>query len=214
MPASNGSKKIAKIYYGSNEVAKGYYGGNLVFENEKNIIVNLGTGKTWNIKTLYPQLPWSKFTTNNFFITYGSASKTGSISGVLQGSCFVNMTYSGGSLTIDMTALANGSASTNGSVHAYLVTRPQDLVHLGEGQTFDVSNYEGYEDFTMDNFLIKSTTNGTIGTVSNTGSYTVSAGISKSYDSSTGILSCSFNGRITGGFGAQSSKNVDVYLRR
>jgi hypothetical protein len=215
MPINNGSKKIAKIYYGPNEVAKGYYGGNLVFENEVNQIFDLGTGYWWDVPSIVQQrLPWGKFTVNNFFITTGTASRSGSVTGALNGNISMNKTYTSGLLTINMVAIANGSSSINGRVHAFLVTRPQDIVHLGEGQEFDVSNYEGYENFTEDNFLIKSTTNGQIGSINNTGGYVVSAGIARSYDPSTGIFICNFHGKISGSTGKETSKNVDVYLRR
>lgn len=83
------------------------------------------------------------------------------------------------------------------------------IICLGEGTSFDVSNYDGYENFTLNNFIVclskVSTSNNDHGRASNvnigTGTITVSPVIN--YDSSTGMLTIS-------NFKASASRGISV----
>ena len=70
------------------------------------------------------------------------------------------------------------------------------LINLGEGQTFDVSGYDGYGDFTVDNFICEPVARSNIGWGSATEGYNRyvpaargRAFITKTYNASTGVLS-------------------------
>lgn len=75
-----------------------------------------------------------------------------------------------------------------------------DLIDLGTNTSFNVSSYEGYEKFTVDNFLIKTLSNTEISKLGNmSGSATAAQNyvtltstmkLIKQYDSSTGLLTC------------------------
>lgn len=78
--------------------------------------------------------------------------------------------------------------------------------YLGNGQTFNLTSYAGYQNFTVDNFLFKAKTfgpatpapnNGQVHTNDDTHNVEFSGGISASYDSTTGILSAAVTGYAT-----------------
>lgn len=78
-----------------------------------------------------------------------------------------------------------------------------NIVDLGTGSTFDVSEYAGYSSFTLENFIVsveRFTATGTAGIggglVRNGGSVSANSTptINKNYDSSTGKLTVSASG--------------------
>ena len=74
------------------------------------------------------------------------------------------------------------------------------FIDLGSGTSFDVSSYDGYENFTVDNFVVKEITETSISKLGyNSGTATAAQNavnlkstmeLVKEYDSSTGILTC------------------------
>lgn len=74
------------------------------------------------------------------------------------------------------------------------------MINLGTGTSFDVSNYNGYQNFTTDNFIVcaksgsysQSQNMGDQNTVLNiTPSASCNISVSKSYNATTGILTAS-----------------------
>lgn len=96
-------------------------------------------------------------------------------------------------ITKGKTAYVNGELITgNGSDNLdYAESVAPKIINLGTGTSFDVSNYEGFNNFTKDNFIMSveelSTTNGGSGNDKSRCEVT----ISKSYNAQTGILTCS-----------------------
>ena len=75
----------------------------------------------------------------------------------------------------------------------------KNVVYLGNGTTFNVSSYEDYRKFTLNNFVASSfdtaiTERKNVGTAGPRGS----AQIIKSYDNTTGILTFKIRGTVIG----------------
>ena len=100
------------------------------------------------------------------------------------------------------------------------------IIDLGTGTSFDVSSYAGYENFTVDNFIIEPI-NGSVsaysslwssGAQSGQGRYTFSGvlNLTKSYNSSSGILSSyatisgSASSNLSGTTPARGTKDLSV----
>lgn len=203
MPIYNGTNQIGDIFYGTNKIGEVWYGNNLVYTSNR--IIDLGTGKTWDIKTLYPNLYAGLTTANFFFTTASSASALATVNVAYTGDTHyltlisgINKSYNAttGILTLNMKV--NDSTA---NVHALLVLKPSALVYLGVGTSFNVKNSypTKYARFTADNFLIKQIQhfNGGgnsgyayNGSRSTQGQYTANDAFSltKSYNSSTGVL--------------------------
>ena len=104
-----------------------------------------------------------------------------------------NATATADNITKGKTAWVNGELIVGNGVDNidYAETVAPKLINLGTGTSFNVSGYEGYESFTIDNFIVGVTSgNAPIGGSSkhtcrpSAGGFT----ISKSYDSLNGIL--------------------------
>lgn len=99
---------------------------------------------------------------------------------------------------------------------------PTKIYDLGTGSSFNVSSYEGYENFTADNFLIQSLTSWTGWRSFNSGNnqrlYIDNNQMDKSYNSSTGVFTVShylhwhFGGGTSSGNDSVSSANAHVFL--
>ena len=63
------------------------------------------------------------------------------------------------------------------------------LIYLGSGNSYNLNNYEGYQDFTEDNFLIEIISCGIGGWVNASGNPSISCTVTKTYDKTTGDLS-------------------------
>lgn len=111
---------------------------------------------------------------------------------------------------------------SNGKIIGYKTEAGADIVfpfksdtiyYLGEGTSFDISSYSGYEDFTVDNFIIsrkdnydgKKTFSGTL-TCSTGGSRYANLYVTKSYDEGTGILTAYY--KVKGGV---AGSNIGSY---
>lgn len=226
MPVSYGGNNIGDIYYGGNKIGEVYYGGNLVYSSNK--IIDLGSGKTFDIKTNYPSLYASLSTANFFFTTTSSVSATNTVVVSADGDTkYVQLTSGvekSYNATTGILTFRTKVNTTYGNVRAYLVTKPSKLVYLGVGQSFNVKNSypTKYTQFTADNFLIKQIKHfnggGSSGyayrgarTYAGTWSGTDTFSISKSYNASTGVLTIAMND--TGSSSGDSwNRNSDCYV--
>lgn len=112
-----------------------------------------------------------------------------------------------------------------------------NFVYLGEGTSFDVSSYSGYENFTADNFIVESTSASGSGRGSgsiNSGGFSslgmqvnasCSLTVTKTYNAETGTFTCSSvvrgsgsasgtgtnTGTVSGGASANSKCKVYLY---
>ena len=230
MPVNYGTNDIGDIYYGTNKIGEVWYGTNLVYTSNK--IIDLGNGQTFDIKTNYPAL-YSNLTVNNFFFT--TASSVGAIDQVTLAQdgqlayltliSGVDKSYnsSTGILTFYL-KVSNSTSTTKGNVHAYLVTKPSQLVNLGAGHSFNVKNLypSKYTQFTADNFLIKQIKHFNGGgsssyvchsSVNYAGTWRAAdtCSITKSYNASTGVLTVAMNDT---GYDPSTTwnKNSDCYV--
>ena len=129
--------------------------------------------------------------------------------------------YSGGTL--------DSSGAYNAGYAAGKTDSTSSIIDLGTGTSFNVSGYEGYQNFTVNNFLIAPSTSASasnsssiIPTYSNTSTMKVSSSssITSSYNKSTGVFSCrlslsastSYSTSSGSAPSASSSGSVHAYL--
>lgn len=226
MPVYKGTKEANDIYYGELEIKEVRLGETLKYV--ANQIIDLGTGTSFNIANIYPK--YAELTDSNFFCTTMNRS-TGSdrVTGDNVTYQYVHIMadfYKSYNATSGVLTMFNGCGSdTNilalnkGAVHAFLITKPRKLKYLGQGTRFDVSNIEGYQYFTADNFLIGNIPlhrsidhivlrSGT--SLSNSASG--EASFTRSYNPSTGIYTCVWNTNASDDYGASQSYNVAPYV--
>lgn len=221
---------VGKIYIDSNGVAHDYT-QIVQFDSNGNgheiwggvgRIYNLGAGRTIDIKDIYSR--WNELTADNFFIlnlTQINASDrivvhtTGGDVGYLTLWMARDMSYSNGVISTNIRVNDNYSNPT-----IAMITDTSKLVNLGTSTSFNVSNVRGYQDFTIDNFLVKVNSlpqgylyNGFRGSA---GDWTVDGSykIIKSYNAQTGVLTCYINDSAEDNIGGRYSTNnaVNVYL--
>ena len=101
------------------------------------------------------------------------------------------------------------------------------VIYLGEGQSFDVSNYAGYQDFTIDNFIIELSPNATLNATTGnapvdhnytSGNYGVGYSttvIKKEYDNQSGILTAYIQqtARVALCYGSASNKTIKQIVK-
>ena len=192
-------------------------------------IIQLGTGQSFNISNFYKR--YSNLTEDNFFIlSAANATGTDSIRVPASGSgrygyagfkVRLNKSYnaSTGILTFRNQVLNNDNSSRGtADVTAVLVTDPSALIDLGDvNGTLNVTSYANYQNFTADNFLIRSSS-----TPSFSNSYyyqgylyddsgRCTSTIMKSYDASTGILTARIRLQSTDTSGTYSYYNNTSY---
>lgn len=200
MPIYYGTNQIDSIYYQGTQLDEVYFGDNLVYSSSKT--VELGTNTSFNIKDLYPNL-YSKLTADNFFaLSAGTASGT---NGITMRESDTEREWAGFSGALAKSYNANTGilsfynyCSPGNSMGARVVMVPKTdkLIDLGTSTSFNVSGRSGYQNFTADNFLILSSNGASGGNsyypqgyyYSDSGSATVE--LRKSYNASTGVLSC------------------------
>ena len=226
------SKELESCYYSDNdrlstEINKIYYGTQMIWEGIK--VIDLGTNTSWNIKTLYPNLYRNLTVDNFFFMSANSVSANEMITmaetetqrkwGGFTGGLYKAYSNSTGILN----AYIYTKSNTN-SVRMVLVTKPEKLIYLGNGTSFDVTSYSNYRNFTANNFLIKSATDLQIGMYFYPQGYmyrdsgTGTTSITKSYNSNTGIVSSTINlvsvdtSGVYQWFNASTSGNIVLYL--
>ncbi len=214
----DGSKEIEMIYDGNKELVAVYDGSSIVWENNK--IINLSSGKSWNIQSLYPNL-YSKITIDNFFyLNFDQVSGSDSVTWPGY-DVYLNIIgslvkkYESGTFTSNHFHNSNQS-----NVTPVIVLKPEKLIELGSGQSFDVkSKVTNYQSLTADNFLIDAEPSNTYvyrGSRTYAGTWTAQStrSFTKSYNASTGILTCYFReqGSTNSGESWNNTSDVTVYL--
>lgn len=228
MPVYKGNTEIDKVYLGSTEIAQIYKGTQEIWSNVK--VVSLGSGTSFNIKNLYPTL-YDKLTADNFF--FRTADTASGTNGIRMNANATSREYAGFAVGIAKSYDSSTgvlsfynyvSPGNSRNVSAVMVPKLTKLIRLGNGRSFNVSTYEGYQNFTADNFLIQSADRLAFSnsyypqgyTYDDSGSCTST--VPKSYDASTGVLSTGINLRSndTSGtytyFNNSQNGNVIVYL--
>lgn len=225
----DGNKEISAIYDGGKEVVSVFDGSKEVWSNNK--IIDLGEGTTFNVANFYQK--YRELTIDNFFFTSvsslskalwyrlddGERKDIGAITRVEK-----SYNSSTGVLTLRNYLKVIDGVSYN-KVHAFLVVKPIKLSYLGEGTIFDVKGIKNYKKLTVNDFLIKETTQcGKYNTYyANPDGYDVSASspitstIVKTYDSENGILTCYLQCFISGGaymnyISGTYKGNIKVYV--
>ena len=186
------AKELVNLHAEDKEIQRVLLGDKIVWENIQ--VIDLGVGQTFDLSS-YPN--YQSFTVDDFFFTETTQARlTGSQA---TGNVY---TYSGfsksynsstGILTIRNYA-QSGSSYAYGNVHAYLVLKWDRMIYLGEGKTFNVTAYDGWENFTADNFLIQSTYGGNIGGIRDPGGWSATSEIVKNYNQANGVFTCYFEG--------------------
>ena len=203
------NKELDNLHIGEKEIQRVLLGESLIWENNK--IVNLGFGKSWDIQNLFPNI-YNELTADNFFfLSFNNVT----------GSTSVNVAYTGDTkyLRIDgglskaydpSTGILNAylyNNSNKSDVCAVLVTKPEKLVYLGLGTSFDVKTRfpDRYQSMTADNFVVQTIRhwngngrsfglicNNSRSSVGSWSGYNVESFV-KTYDASNGILTCYLN---------------------
>lgn len=227
MPLFLGNSEVERVLVGDTEIAQIYQGTNEIWSNVKT--VDLGEGTSWDIKTLYPYL-YKKLTADNFFVlTASAATKTygirmdpgdATVYWVMDGTIYKNYDPSTGKL--DCYIRISGKVSQTAKVKVIMVTKTEKLQLL---TNFNVSNVPGYQNFTVDNFLISSTS-GThyynsfyAQSYIYSGSGTITVDLVKSYNQNTGVLTCYLRQRSSNTDGTYhwfdnyTTAGCTVYLR-
>lgn len=196
------NKELENLHIGEQEIQRVLLGESLIWENNR--IVNLGSGKTWNIQNLFPSL-YSRLTADNFFfLSFNNVSESVRVT-VQEGGSDRLWIYGGLTKSYNpSTGVLNlypylNSQSAN--LTAVMVTKPEKLTYVGTGTSFNVRNLfpNDYQNMTANNFLVKTLSHwnggGANGIVCNevrnyAGTFSANdlLSFSKSYNPSTGQL--------------------------
>lgn len=219
--------ELRNCYYEDTEIQKIMYGDKLVWEGNK--VIALGTGQSWNIRTLYPNL-YNRLTSANFF--FASANSVSELDTINMRASDTSREWGGftGSITKSYdssTGILTAYSyikNTRGNVRMFMCTKPEKLVYLGKGSYFNVSNREDYESFVGDNFLISGADYLSIGAWFYPQGYDYADGgrgtlsVSKSYNASTGVLTCGIylssvdTSGVYNWYNWSTSGNLTIYL--
>ena len=188
----------------------------------------------------YSTNPWGSGKIQRGIYTPLSNLGNVSTSNVLSGNTFTSSAGLGvsgtmpnkGSTTVDASAVtsdsnytyltipANGYYNTESKVRTPNSSMPSTVYELGSGKSFDVSSYSGYQNFTVQNFIISKVTfnlTANNNVALDKGGYSVSGTgtITGSYNSSTGIFKVSASGSANNSYvyAGCSIKSATVYLR-
>lgn len=238
MPIDKGTTEYSQIKKGTTNISEIYIGNTLKFSDFK--VVSLGSGKSFNIANIYSG--YANLTANNFFVLSASdATGSQAISVPAKPGTSGRERYGGfnfnakliksynastGVLTMyNCVAKADGTEIGTANVTAGMVIKTGKLINLGTAQSFNLTSYSNYKKFTADNFLILSAANVTAGggsfyyqTYAYADSGTGTSSITKSYNSSTGVLSAYIRMKSTdtsgvyGMFNGDNTGSVTVYL--
>ena len=223
-----GTTNIRDVFNGTTDILKVMYGTNLVWE--KLIVIDLGTRKfdNYDITSYYSN--YGSLTKDNFFVV-NMNNASGSSRVVVNGSTLwlritgeliKSYNASTGKLTCYNQCSGNISTGT-GNVHVVLIPNPDKLVSLGSAQSFNVSNQQGYKNFTADNFLIKNVTKYTENhsrTYDGTWTASATTKLYKNYNASKGLLTCYYYEEGTSNANSDSTDfkfqkmNAEVYLKQ
>lgn len=201
MPLYLGNKETDKVYLGGKEIAQIYLGNKEIWTNVK--VVRLGSGKSWNIKQLYPHL-YNKLTADNFFAL--TANAVGGDIGIRMNpsddrethtfdSCiYKSYDPNTGMLYVYSRMMDHDRQLGSADANVVMITKLDKLIPLNGN--FNVSGYSGYKDFTEDNFLISSTGVAHFYNSFYPQSYPYSGSghatgyLKKTYNKNTGVLNC------------------------
>lgn len=199
-------KELANLHIGEKEIQRVLLGEDLIWQN--NQVFDLGSTNRYDVKTLLPDIYQDLTEDNFFFLTFNTAYGEGSVlrSGISK-AYYPQTGY---------LEFYSWEQNHEFATHAICVTKPQRLPHIGIGQSFDIRSMfpNSYMNFTADNFVVKNIIhNNNIYSGSEQGyNYLI---FNKTYDASTGQLSCYVNDR--GALGSASwnrNSDCDVYLLR
>lgn len=223
MAQKHNSKDLQGCYYGTTTIKEIYCGSSLVWKYNR--VLYLGTSTSFNVKSSYPDI-YASLSTNNFFfttcdsITYTDVlNNVGAETGYSRITQGRNKSYSNGTLSFYNYLGGNGTA-VNGKVKAVLVTKPSELRSLGTATSFNVSSISGYQNFNVNNFLIKNWTPSSNYIYNQFRGYegrwtaTNTKSLVKAYNSSTGVLTCYIRdvGSSNTGDSWDSTTACEVYL--
>ena len=219
-------KELDNLHIGEKEIQRVLLGESLIWENNR--IVNLGAGTTWNIRELYPRL-YDKLTADNFFfLTFSDAYTSVSVT-VQSGGSERLYIYGGVSKSYNPTTgiltFYPYLNSSGANLTAVMVTKPEKLVYLGLGTSFNVRTYfpNSYMNLTVDNFIVKGISHwnggGSTGLVCNevrnyAGRFDANDRLSftKSYNPSTGVLTIYANDYGNTDSNPYWNRNSSVYV--
>lgn len=211
------------------DIIKVWYGTHLVWE--KVLVFDLGTRKfdNYDIRSYYDD--WANLTVNNFFIVnMNNATGTAKvvINGytqylIMSGKLIKSYNASTGRFTCYNQCQGQSAQGTNttgyGNVHVILVTDLSKVKNLGTAQSFNVTSYSGYKNFTVDNFLIRNASDyyeSHSRTVDGTWLASSTMKLYKNYNASKGLLTCYYYEEGSNNAGSSdfvsSKQNVRVYL--
>lgn len=210
MPIYDGLNDLDVLFDGSNELEYVYDGNEEVWANAQ--AIDLGLGKTWNIKELFPNI-YQNLTANNFF-TNGSASgfyESDSKSGYTgtDSSIVFSKSYNAetGILSASIVGRIDGAVNHNLDVHMFLVKKPSKLLSLGTSSSIDVrTRIPNWEDYTIDNFMALSIPN-----VSADDAYDARSYFNKSWGGGVITLNTSYWNRNAG---TQGTNNNTYYFAK
>lgn len=210
----NGNNEIDKIYYGDNEIGSVWYGNNEVWTNNK--IIKLNSGQTFDITQVYSD--YANLTTANFYyLELEDVSGTDSVTYpgytvylTLTGS--LTKTYTNGIFTSEH--YINGSKKNTTPV---IVPDPSKLVSIGTGKTFDIKTLypDTYQNLTANNFIVNIPSSQSFlyrGSITSAGTYSCGGThkLVKSYDSTTGTLTCKTTWWYQTSFGQTGTYEYDT----
>lgn len=223
MPVEKNLEDLWNCYAQAHEIKKIMYGEALVWE--ANQVINLGSGKEWDIAALLPN-KYKKLSADNFYFcdagnVSGSVTVTVTETGVDVGNLYIGVglikRYDAETGKLTMYTTCNQG---RGNVTAVFVSKPAKLISLGMGRSFDLRNLypNSYQNLTEDNFILKRYDTGLVFnqfrgsegtyTATNTQTYV------KSYNQSTGILTCQMDEHVVDSYTGHhyGYKACDVYL--
>lgn len=175
-------KELQNLHIGDTQIQRVMKGDSLVWEGNK--LIDLGSSNRYDLTVLYPD--YQSLTNDNiFFLSFEQGYGVAYPNVWLQSGVSKNI-YSGG-LLICCSWVQNHEFPS----HAVISTKPNLMKRIGVGQTFDIASLypNSYQNYTEDNFLIKSITHNNYIYRGNEDSYDYII-LEKTYDSSTGELIC------------------------
>lgn len=189
---SKGTKEISLITKGVKEFQEVFKGSKEIWSNNK--YIDLGSGTSFDIKVLAPNVDYRKLTSDNFFlVSSGSSGMSGYDYDVLMYWGFMfNKSYnaSTGILTCYGGMGLGGNITKTFATHMVLITKPSKLVLVSTSNIASLYPTK-YQDFTNSNFLLGAYSWNAPNSIAHRNPEHWTAGISlskRSYNASTGSL--------------------------
>lgn len=226
-------KELQNLHIGDNEIQRVLLGERLIWENYK--LINIGTGKFFNIKELYPN-DYQEFTNDNFFIYgvsgrgYVSGSIRGDESGPVMGmNSQVIKSYNATTGILSCYLLVNGESTSSNSVNVSVAIIPNvqkalekgNLIYLGKGWGANIKSHfpNDYQNMSVANFMIGGSDRAGTGNRYYGGSFTCGGygEVPFSYNAETGQFNVSCKLVVTndgGGYLSSQSASCSIYVSR